>query len=74
MVTIRPARGADRDLQLDVDACRQIPDTVGLAVRIRDRDAQRRRLEIVLSIYEARRLAHALLDHCNPSRSTSADD
>jgi hypothetical protein len=76
MITIRPARGADRDLQIDVDASRLLRDAVELTVRVRDRDrdGQRRRLEIVLSTYEARRLAHTLLDHCNPSRQTSNDD
>jgi hypothetical protein len=74
LLTIRPARDAERDLQLDVDTPRLLRDAVELTVRVRDRDGQRRRLEILLSTYEARRLAHALLDHCNPSRQSSGDD
>jgi hypothetical protein len=47
---------------------------VVLTLQIRNRLGERRRLEILLSTYEARLLGHALLDRANPSRSARDDD
>ncbi|MBV8943894.1 MAG: hypothetical protein JOZ95_00615 [Solirubrobacterales bacterium] len=72
--SVRPASGADRDLQLDVADSKLAAGQVVFTLHIRDRRGERRRLEIVLSTYEARLLGHALLDRANPSRSAREDD
>jgi hypothetical protein len=72
--SIRPASATDRNLQLDVEASKLVPDHVVLTVRINNRQGELRKLEILLTMYEARVLGHALLDRANPSRSARGDD
>ncbi|MBV9808368.1 MAG: hypothetical protein JO286_14365, partial [Solirubrobacterales bacterium] len=44
--SVRPASGADRDLQLDVADSKLAAGQVALTLHIRDRRGERRRLEI----------------------------
>jgi hypothetical protein len=72
--SVRPASGADREIQLEVEASKALRERVVLTLRIRDQAQRQRSLEIVLTSLEARKLGHMLLDEANPTRSSRGDD
>jgi hypothetical protein len=74
MRSIRPAAGADREIQLDVEPSRVHRERVVLTLHIRDQARRTRSLELLLTSLEARKLGHMLLDAANPSRLAHEDD
>jgi hypothetical protein len=74
MRSIRPAAGADRDIQLDVEPSKLLHERVVVTLRIRDQARRSRSVELVLTRLEARELGHMLLDAANPSRLAREDD